>query len=73
MTEEQKSKCKDIFLHYGIASQRRQLIEECAELIQALTKYERKFETGRPAAVEKVNVMSGLCRLRRRRHAADPC
>ena len=60
MTEEQKSKCKDIFLHYGIASQRRQLIEECAELIQAVTKFERVRETGKAAAFERVNFIEEL-------------
>ena len=60
MTKEQKAKCKQIFQHYDVHAQERQLIEECAELIQALTKYERKFETGRPAAEEKVNVMEEL-------------
>jgi NTP pyrophosphatase (non-canonical NTP hydrolase) len=36
--------CRRIFEHYGIQSQRRQLIEECAELIQAISKFERKAE-----------------------------
>ena len=33
MTEEQKAKCKQIFQHYDVHVQERQLIEECAELI----------------------------------------
>ena len=41
MTDEQKAKCKVILTHYGIAQQRRQLIEECAELIERLCKIER--------------------------------
>lgn len=44
MTYEQKAKCKQILEHYGAENQRRQLCEECAELIQAAIKYER---TGR--------------------------
>ncbi|MBQ8119150.1 MAG: hypothetical protein IJ172_00025 [Ruminococcus sp.] len=45
MTDEQKAKCKMIVDHYGIVSQRRQLIEECAELIERLCKIERFGET----------------------------
>lgn len=44
MTAEQKNKCKKIIDYYGIAKQRRQLVEECAELIQAITKLERAAE-----------------------------
>lgn len=40
MTDKQKATCGVILKHYGIESQRRQLIEECAELIQAITKLE---------------------------------
>lgn len=32
MTEQQKAMCKQILEHYGIESQRRILVEECAEL-----------------------------------------
>lgn len=46
MTAEQKEKCRQILAHYGIAKQRRQLVEECAELIQAVTKLERAGESG---------------------------
>ena len=38
MTEKQKVICHKIFSHYGIEKQLRQLIEECAELIQACSK-----------------------------------
>lgn len=41
MTEEQKSKCRLIYNHYGPRNQLRQLCEECAELIQATIKYDR--------------------------------
>lgn len=41
MTEEQKSKCRLIYNHYGPRKQLRQLCEECAELIQATIKYDR--------------------------------
>lgn len=35
---EYRQKCQKIFNHYGIVEQRKQLIQECAELIQAVTK-----------------------------------
>lgn len=60
MTEEQKAKCKQIFQHYDVHTQERQLIEECAELIQAVTKFQRKYETGKPALEEKVNFIEEL-------------
>lgn len=41
MTELQEKRCGDILEHYGATAQRRQLVEECAELIQAVAKYER--------------------------------
>lgn len=46
MTETQKQKCRAIFERYGVQSQRRQLVEECAELIQAISKFERACEGG---------------------------
>lgn len=46
MTPKQREKCKQIFGHYGPMKQRRQLIEECAELIQAITKLERALDSG---------------------------
>lgn len=42
MTEEQKRKVKGIAVFYGIKSQEQVAIEECAELIQAITKSNRK-------------------------------
>ena len=47
MTTLQEKRVGEILRHYGEQAQRRQLVEECAELIQAVTKYER---TGRPSA-----------------------
>lgn len=45
MTEIQRFKCRAILDHYGKEVQQRQLVEECAELIQAITKAERAAET----------------------------
>ena len=41
MTEENKAKCRQIANHYGYLSQREMLVEECAELIQAIQKLKR--------------------------------
>lgn len=41
MTALQERRCGEILAHYGAQAQRRQLVEECAELIQAVAKYER--------------------------------
>lgn len=46
MTETQRQKCRTIFEHYGVKGQRRQLVEECAELIKAVSKFERACEGG---------------------------
>ena len=40
MTSEMKKACKQIVTHYGDKEQRHILIEECAELIQAVIKCE---------------------------------
>lgn len=45
MTETQKRTCHTILEHYGIESQMRILVEECAELIQAVSKVERNGST----------------------------
>lgn len=45
MTNEQKRICHEILEHYGIESQRRILVEECAELKQAVSKVERNGST----------------------------
>ena len=46
MDEKQTEKALEILEHYGAEKQRRQLVEECAELIQAVTKLERAQESG---------------------------
>lgn len=48
MKEEMERQCILIADHYGIDSQSNQLIEECAELIQAINKYKRKHIGGQP-------------------------
>lgn len=45
MTEKQTEKALEILSYYGEEKQRRQLVEECAELIQAVTKLERAQES----------------------------
>ena len=42
MTDEQKEKCRQIVEHYGFEGQREILVEECAELIQAVCKIKRE-------------------------------
>lgn len=46
MNEKQTEKALEILEHYGAEKQRRQLVEECAELIQAVTKLERAQDSG---------------------------
>lgn len=46
MKETQRQSCRAIFEYYGVKSQRRQLVEECAELIKAVSKFERACEGG---------------------------
>ena len=46
MTEKQTEKALEILNYYGDQKQRRQLVEECSELIQAVTKLERAQESG---------------------------
>lgn len=53
MTDEQKRKCRGILDYYGRTAQLRQLIEECAELIQAAAKYNRVTNDG-----EKTNLIA---------------
>ena len=43
MDTKQREKARAILKHYGEKSQRRQLIEECSELIQAICKYDREM------------------------------
>ena len=44
MTSDMKRACKQIIAHYGDIAQRHILIEECAELTQAVIKCERGCE-----------------------------
>ena len=48
MKEEMERQCILIADHYGFDFQSNQLIEECAELIQAINKYKRKYMGGQP-------------------------
>ena len=52
MTEEQKAKCRRICEHYVVESQKGILAEECAELIQAVSKLTRAEQSGK--SFEKV-------------------
>lgn len=42
MTEKQKKAVHEIAVHYGMQSQEQVAIEECAELIKAITKSNRR-------------------------------
>lgn len=48
MNEAMEKKCLEIARFYGFDAQTNQLIEECAELIQAINKYKRQFLRGQP-------------------------
>lgn len=48
LTEAMEKKCMEIARFYGFDAQSNQLIEECAELIQAINKYKRQFLRGQP-------------------------
>jgi NTP pyrophosphatase (non-canonical NTP hydrolase) len=48
MNEAMEKKCLEIARYYGFDAQSNQLIEECAELIQAINKYKRQFLRGQP-------------------------
>lgn len=47
MTVKQKCECEQICKHYGIESQKLILMEECAELIQAVSKLTRAEQDGK--------------------------
>lgn len=47
MTVKQKCECEQICKHYGIESQKLMLMEECAELIQAVSKLTRAEQNGK--------------------------
>lgn len=48
MNEAMEKRCLEIARYYGFDAQTNQLIEECAELIQAINKYKRQFLRGQP-------------------------
>jgi len=58
MTEEQKKKVREIAAHYGIKSQEQVAIEECAELIQAITKSNRGVQNAKEF-VERLGDIAG--------------
>lgn len=63
MNDEQREKARFILMHYGATSQRHQLIEECAELIQAVNKYERAIhdKLNRDSVIEaRHNIISEI-------------
>lgn len=65
MTVKQKCECDQICKHYGIESQKLILMEECAELIQAVSKLTRAEQDGKPfekiqAAVDMVEEMADV-------------
>ena len=47
MTVKQKCECEQICKHYGIESQKLILMEECAEIIQAVSKLTRAEQNGK--------------------------
>lgn len=58
MTEEQKIAVHEIAAHYGIKSQEQVAIEECAELIQAITKSNRRVQNAKEF-VERLGDIAG--------------
>jgi NTP pyrophosphatase (non-canonical NTP hydrolase) len=54
MTSDMKRACKQIIAHYGDRVQRHILIEECAELTQAVIKCERGCEGADDNFVEEL-------------------
>lgn len=58
MTEKQKCQCQQICTHYGIESQKGILTEECAELIQAVSKLTRAEQSGK--VFDKTEAMLNL-------------
>lgn len=49
-----RKKLRDIASYYGSTTQCRQCIEECAELIQAISKWDRAQNSGDPEKVKTV-------------------
>lgn len=65
MTVKRKCECEQIRKHYGIESQKLILMEECAELIQAVSKLTRAENNGKPfekiqAAVDMVEEIADV-------------
>ena len=60
MNKEQELKAKAIFEHYGLDNQLRILQEECAECIQAVSKYQRAKDAGKPIAQTKTALMEEI-------------
>ena len=56
-TNDYKCKVLEIINHYGLSAQLDQLIEECAELIQAINKHKRACGNGQPV---KMDTLSSL-------------
>lgn len=50
----------DVADHFGYEIQSDQLVEECAELIQAVNKYRRARGIGQPTAVSKEAALNNL-------------
>lgn len=50
---QRENSCAEIINHYGIRKQERQLVEECAELIQAMTKLQRAYESGEAGKIDR--------------------
>ena len=60
MTEWQKRKVHEIAAHYGMKSQEQMAIEECAELIQAITKSNRGAQTGSEYVTKIANIAAEI-------------
>lgn len=83
MNEAMEKKCLEIARFYGFDAQTNQLIEECAELIQAVNKYKRQFLRGQPVrkssdktprdmiAEEIADVEVMLCQIKLFLHITD--
>lgn len=86
MNKNYENDCKSIYNHYGIYLQRQQLIQECAELIQGITKndYENfceeladvqvlidQFLIGEPDIKQKVDLIKEAKVARQLRRIAD--
>lgn len=65
MTEEQKKKVRKIAGHYGLCAQKEIAVEECAELILAIKKYDRKKNgTGRDAVQSLAEIAGEIADVR---------